>query len=75
MNLKFPGIKDIKEKARLVTGVTESGHHKRVRLTTAYVPPQCYGKQFAPEEALKKGTLWPDLYSPYHCPEAPPFHN
>ncbi|MEW6769930.1 MAG: spore coat associated protein CotJA [Bacillota bacterium] len=34
-------------------------------LATAYVPPQDYGKQFPVEEALKKGTLWPDLYSPY----------
>jgi spore coat protein JA len=23
-------------------------------------------KQFSPREALRKGTLWPDLYSPYH---------
>ncbi|MFB5192040.1 spore coat associated protein CotJA [Alicyclobacillus fastidiosus] len=22
-------------------------------------------KQYEPHEALKKGTLWPDLYSPY----------
>uniref|UniRef100_A0A7C2IVP5 Spore coat associated protein CotJA n=1 Tax=Ammonifex degensii TaxID=42838 RepID=A0A7C2IVP5_9THEO len=36
-----------------------------LRLATAYVPPQGYGKQFSPEEALQKGTLWPDLYSPY----------
>jgi hypothetical protein len=34
-------------------------------LATAYVPPQDYGKQFPAEEALEKGTLWPDLYSPY----------
>ncbi|KPV42052.1 spore coat associated protein CotJA [Alicyclobacillus ferrooxydans] len=24
-------------------------------------------KQFAPQEALKRGTLWPDLYSPYEA--------
>ncbi|GGJ09632.1 protein CotJA [Alicyclobacillus cellulosilyticus] len=22
-------------------------------------------RQFAPREALRRGTLWPDLYSPY----------
>ncbi|EPZ41602.1 MULTISPECIES: spore coat associated protein CotJA [Alicyclobacillus] len=22
-------------------------------------------KQYSPHEALKRGTLWPDLYSPY----------
>jgi spore coat protein JA len=25
-------------------------------------------KQFAPREALRRGTLWPDLYSPYERP-------
>ncbi|MEW6173806.1 MAG: spore coat associated protein CotJA [Bacillota bacterium] len=75
MNFKLPGLKEIKEKARNITGVMEPGYHKKVRLTTAYVPPQCYGTQFPPDEALKKGTLWPDLYSPYHCPECPPFPN
>lgn len=25
-------------------------------------------KQYAPREALKRGTLWPDLYSPYERP-------
>jgi spore coat protein JA len=36
------------------------------------VPPNQYMtfqpaglKQFSPREALRKGTLWPDLYSPY----------
>lgn len=39
-----------------------------LKLATAYVPPQPYGKQFKPDEALKKGTLWPDLYAPYPPP-------
>jgi spore coat protein JA len=25
-------------------------------------------KQFSPRDALKHGTLWPDLYSPYSPP-------
>lgn len=40
----------------------------KLRLATAYIPPQPYGKQFKPDEALKKGTLWPDLYFPYPPP-------
>lgn len=47
-------------------------------LPKAYiVPPNQYIvfqkkglKQFAPHEALKRGTLWPDLYSPYQPPTA-----
>lgn len=41
------------------------------------VPPNQYVvfqpkgmKQFNPREALKCGTLWPDLYSPYDPPRA-----
>lgn len=26
-------------------------------------------RQFTPREALKRGTLWPDLYSPYNPPK------
>lgn len=34
-----------------------------------YVLVQAKGmKQFAPFEALKRGTLWPDLCSPYDPP-------
>jgi len=37
----------------------------RMRLATAYVPWQRYGRTFTPREALMKGTLFPDLYQPY----------
>ncbi len=40
------------------------------------VPPNQYVvfqpkglKQYSPREALRKGVLWPDLYSPYHPPQ------
>lgn len=36
-----------------------------VYLANAYVPYQYFGQLFGPEEALEKGTLFPDLYSPY----------
>ncbi|MDF2961795.1 MAG: cotJA2 [Paenibacillus sp.] len=39
---------------------------------TFVVPPQLFyeyqpteSAQYSPKEALKKGTLWPDLFSPY----------
>lgn len=34
-------------------------------LAEAYVPPQVMGKIYGPKEALKKGTLFPELYIPY----------
>ncbi|MHB8157869.1 MAG: spore coat associated protein CotJA [Desulfocucumaceae bacterium] len=36
-----------------------------MQLATAYIPYQKYGPIFSPREALEKGTLFPDLYSPY----------
>ncbi len=35
------------------------------RLAQAYVIWQKYGQIYSPAEALKKGTIFPDLYSPY----------
>lgn len=35
------------------------------RLARAYVIWQKYGPIFNPSEALEKGTVFPDLYSPY----------
>ncbi len=34
-------------------------------LAQAYIPIQRYGKTFPPEEALKQGTLFPELVRPY----------
>lgn len=36
-----------------------------MKLAHAYVPYQQYTAAFNPMEALKKGTLFPELYSPY----------
>ncbi|MEW6275242.1 MAG: spore coat associated protein CotJA [Bacillota bacterium] len=36
-----------------------------VKLAQAYVPWQRYGVTFSPQEALEKGTLFPELYRPY----------
>lgn len=38
----------------------------RLRLAEAYIPYQRYGRIFNPREALEKGTLFPELYRPYH---------
>lgn len=36
------------------------------KLAQAYIPWQTFGKCFSPSEALDRGTLFPDLYQPYH---------
>lgn len=38
---------------------------RNVRLAAAYVPFQNLCQLFNPLEALKKGTAFPELYSPY----------
>ncbi|MCR4419783.1 MAG: spore coat associated protein CotJA [Clostridia bacterium] len=35
------------------------------RLARAYVPFQEYTRRYSPEEGLKKGTIFPELYQPY----------
>lgn len=39
-----------------------------VCLAHAYVPWQFYNRAFCPEEALAKGTLFPELFGPYKPP-------
>ena len=41
------------------------GIYPPARLAQAYVLWQKYGAIFSPAEALEKGTLFPELYSPY----------
>ena len=38
---------------------------RNVRLAMAYVPYQNLCTLFSPMEALKRGTVFPELYSPY----------
>jgi hypothetical protein len=38
---------------------------RNVRLAAAYVPYQKLCTLFSPIEALRKGTAFPELYSPY----------
>jgi hypothetical protein len=42
---------------------------RNVRLAAAYVPWQKLCELFNPLEALKKGTAFPELYSPYESKE------
>lgn len=35
-------------------------------LAKAYMPYQQYSASYPPEEALEKGTMFPELYRPYH---------
>lgn len=39
-----------------------------VPLAHAYVPRQTYSKAYSPQEALMKGTLFPELYGVYPIP-------
>lgn len=41
------------------------GNYDNRKLARAYVPIQRYGQIFSPAEALMKGTLFPELWSPY----------
>ncbi len=34
-------------------------------LSRAYVPDQCFTAPVSPEEGLKMGTIWKELYDPY----------
>jgi hypothetical protein len=36
-----------------------------LELAQAYIPYQEYTKSYCPEEALAKGTMFPELYRPY----------
>mgnify|MGYP000935709432 CR=1 FL=1 len=38
---------------------------EKLRLARAYVRIQQYGQILSPAEALEKGTLFPELWSPY----------
>ena len=38
-----------------------------LQLARAYVLPQTYTKVFPPEEALREGTLFPELVMPYRA--------
>ena len=40
-----------------------------VVLAHSYVPWQCYNQAFSPCEALKKGTLFPELWGVYPIPK------
>ena len=42
---------------------------QNVRLAAAYVPYQQLCTLLSPIEALKHGTVFPELYSPYECKE------
>jgi hypothetical protein len=39
------------------------------KLARAYVPFQIMNQIYSPNEALQKGTLFPELYQPYHVDE------
>ncbi|MGB4042258.1 MAG: spore coat associated protein CotJA [Bacillota bacterium] len=36
-----------------------------MRLARAYIPFQRYGQVWSPAEGLRRGTIFPELFSPY----------
>lgn len=52
-------------KSQTAECIQTEGLYPPARLAQAYVIWQKYGRTFTPAEALEKGTLFPDLYSPY----------
>lgn len=46
---------------------------KNVRLAAAYVPWQNMCELFKPLEALRRGTAFPELYSPFDPKSEPPY--
>lgn len=43
----------------------EMDYYPDKNLAQAYIPFQAYDEQYNPQEALEKGTLFPELYRPY----------
>ena len=52
-------------KAEATPAIQASGLYPPPQLARAYVNWQRYGPLFSPAEALAKGTVFPELYSPY----------
>lgn len=52
-------------KAEFLPGGQAGVIYPEPRLARAYVIWQTYGTVFSPAEALEKGTLFPEIYSPY----------
>lgn len=46
-------------------GMGKMSYGGRIQLTRAFVPDQPYTDIFPPEEALRRGTLFPNLAIPY----------
>ena len=57
--------KDKKQSSPMCNCIPQETEIKGVRLAMAYVPWQKFCTTFSPIEALKRGTAFPELYSPY----------
>ena len=60
-------IEDQEEPERVKKEMWHNGHSGML-LAHAYVLWQCYEDAFNPQEALMKGTLFPELYGVYPIP-------
>lgn len=44
-------------------------------LARAFIKPQKYTQRFSPMEGLDKGTIFPELYCPYHYEKRTPMRS
>jgi len=47
----------------------QTQHECQMELGQAYVPRQVWDRLFTPGQSLAAGTVFPDLYKPYHPDE------
>ncbi|MGQ9557853.1 MAG: spore coat associated protein CotJA [Desulfurispora sp.] len=68
---RIPGAQPAREPAGRNNIFTESGSpqcsNNDRQLARAYVPVQSWSTLYPPQEALTRGTIFPELYRPYVC--------
>ncbi|MDS1029222.1 spore coat associated protein CotJA [Bacillota bacterium LX-D] len=45
---------------------SDNDNRQNMQLARAYIPNQKFRKIFSPREALERGTIFSELYDPYH---------
>lgn len=69
---RVPGAQPTREPAGrnnifIEGGSPQSNCHNQQQLARAYVPVQSWTTPFSSQEALSKGTIFPELYRPCVC--------
>lgn len=68
---RIPGSQPAREPAGRNNIFTEGSNSQSninaQQLARAYVPIQSWSTPYSPQEALTRGTIFPELYRPYVC--------